>query len=246
MPVNFLIIVPGYNCSEFVAPCLRSIKKQTVNNYRVVVINDGSTDKTLKEINKFDFNVMSFNHNHGAAFCRHAAITAYGKDEDVIVLLDLDDELKQDALETIIPFYENGVWMTYGNWVNQNGQGLPDWFQLEFDDDTHQNRSYRQVKYRATHLKTFKKFLIDRIPVEDFKINGKWMDTTTESELMFSCLEMCGKDRIGVVQKPIYIYNQYFGNVSRRLGQGYKNEIYAQVIKRIKKPLYEDTECLPG
>jgi glycosyltransferase involved in cell wall biosynthesis len=62
------------------------------------VINDGSTDKTLKEINKFDFNVMSFNHNHGAAFCRHAAITAYGKDEDVIVLLDLDDELKQDAL----------------------------------------------------------------------------------------------------------------------------------------------------
>jgi hypothetical protein len=80
--------------------------------------------------------------------------------------------------------------------------------------------------------------LFDYIPKEDFKLNGKWIDTTTESELMFSCLEMSGRHRIGVIEKPVYLYNRTLPNgTQKRLGQAYKNEVYAQIIARPKKDL---------
>jgi len=249
MPVNFLIVVTGFNCMEYVRPCILSIRNQKYDSFKLVIVNDGSTDSTLFEIKKFEgyfnFEIMSFKNNHGAAFCRHAAISAFGNKNDVIVLVGLDDELLPGALEEISKQYEAGKWMTYGNWINQSGQGLPDWFQLEFDEETHKNRDYRKVKYRSTAPNTFYKFLFDKIPVDDFKLNGKWLDTTTESEVMFSCLEMCGQDRIGIIKKPIYKYNQNLPNgTQRRLGQAYKNEVYAQIINRNKKPLLKTKEGL--
>jgi len=40
------IVIPVYNRINFTKKCLNSIKQQTYQNYRVVVIDDGSTDGT--------------------------------------------------------------------------------------------------------------------------------------------------------------------------------------------------------
>ena len=47
------IIVSAYNIEEYVKECLTSIKNQTYENIEVLVINDGSTDKTPEIINCF-------------------------------------------------------------------------------------------------------------------------------------------------------------------------------------------------
>lgn len=244
---EFFIIASGYNCFDLVRNCVNSLKAQTYKNFTANLISDGSTDFWTDAILGKECNGVSnclpffYAENMGAAYRRWQHISQAENENLIIVLLGLDDELLPDALETIAEQYRQGKWMTYGNWINQYGEGLPKNFQLHFDANTHKNRDYRKVKYRSTAPNTFYKFLFDEIPVDDFKIDGKWIDTTTESEVMLSCLEMCGEKRIGVIEKPIYIYNQNLpGGTQRRLGQEYKNSVYQEIIKRPKKPLYED------
>lgn len=249
IPMKFLIVASGYNCDKFVKKCVDSVLAQTYKNYDAVFISDGSTDNTGNFLDVRMFKERDirregslfgeiFKDNQGAAKRRFDAIHKYAKDEETIVLLlGLDDELKPDCLLRIVEEYKKGNWMTYGNWINQYGVMLPKGF-LFFPDKVHENRDYRRVKYRSTAPNTFKKFLFDQIPEEDFKIDGKWIDSTTESELMFSCLEMCGKERIGVIEEPIYLYNESLpGGTLKRLGAEYKYKIYNQIIQRPKKPL---------
>lgn len=247
--VKFLIVATGYNCDKLVEKCFNSVIDQKYIDYDAVFISDGSNDNTgnLLEImvagrrDKLTANKIHFERhldNQGAAKRRFDAIHKYCKDEEtVILLLGLDDELLPRALGRIDEEYKIGKWMTYGNWRNRFWKMLPPGF-LDFNEETHLNRDYRKVKYRSTAPNTFKKFLFDKIPEDDFKIDGKWIDSTTESEVMFSCLEMCGRQKIGIIYEPIYLYNQNLpGGTLKRLGSDYKYNIYNKIIQRPKKPL---------
>jgi hypothetical protein len=196
----------------------------------------------LMEKKCFDerFSYELHNDNQGAAKRRWDAIKKYATDsEDIILLLGMDDYLMHNALAEIKEHYDAGMWMTYGNWQDQFGQRLSDDF-LDFDEQTHESRDYRKVYYRSTAPNTFKRFLFDQLTPADFQVNGEWIRATTESNLMLSCLEMCGKEKIGVIKKPIYIYNKR-GRYSTKNVRGatYQKSIYQNVINRPKKELYE-------
>lgn len=47
------IVVTVYNKETYIKKCLESISQQTYSNLQVIVINDGSTDKSLNEINNY-------------------------------------------------------------------------------------------------------------------------------------------------------------------------------------------------
>ena len=47
------VIVPVYNCEEYLANCLESILDQTYTNIEIVIVNDGSTDNSEKIVNKY-------------------------------------------------------------------------------------------------------------------------------------------------------------------------------------------------
>lgn len=244
--MRFLIIATGWNCKEWVHDCIASVLRQKTKDWRLILTCDGSTDGTHLEI---DYHVRNLRdkritgvigvRNEGAAKRRFEAIHKYGEDGDVVVLLGMDDRLMPDALELIEAEYNNGKMMTYGNWMDDNGFVFPS-VDLYFPEEVHRDRSYRSVKYRSTAPNTFKIELYSEIPMDDFKIDGEWIKQTTESEVMFSCLEMCGKDRIGVITKPIYFYRQR-GKMSakKRLGSVNQLAIYNEIIKRPKRGLYE-------
>ena len=40
------VIVPVYNAQKYIANCIRSIQKQTFPNWELILIDDGSTDKS--------------------------------------------------------------------------------------------------------------------------------------------------------------------------------------------------------
>ena len=44
---KFSIIIPCYNAEKYIERCLKSIIKQTYRNFEIIIINDGSTDKSL-------------------------------------------------------------------------------------------------------------------------------------------------------------------------------------------------------
>lgn len=97
------VIVPAYNTEKYIAKCLRSITGQTLREIEIIVINDGSTDGTLNEIEscaKNDIRIKVINQSNqkqGAA--RNRGIrSARGK---YIGFVDSDDWVDADYFEKL-------------------------------------------------------------------------------------------------------------------------------------------------
>lgn len=89
----FSIIVPIYNSEDFLKKCLDSIIMQSFTDYEVILIDDGSTDSSLKicrEYEKIDVRFKVFTKkNGGASSARNLGIeNSSGK---YLIFLDSDD-----------------------------------------------------------------------------------------------------------------------------------------------------------
>jgi len=75
--IRISVIVCVFNRQDFIAPCLRSILAQDRDDYELIVIEDGSTDKTASVIESFsDPRIRLFRHavNRGMCFSRNQGI----------------------------------------------------------------------------------------------------------------------------------------------------------------------------
>ena len=62
------IIVPVYNVEEYLERCINSILKQTLKDIEIILVNDGSTDRSreiCKEYLKKDKRIMLINKKNG-------------------------------------------------------------------------------------------------------------------------------------------------------------------------------------
>jgi glycosyltransferase involved in cell wall biosynthesis len=92
------ILIPAYNAEEWIAETMRSAMAQTWPNKEIIVVDDGSTDRTLAEARKFESSGVRIvaQKNQGAAAARNAALAAsWG---DYIQWLDADDLLAPDKI----------------------------------------------------------------------------------------------------------------------------------------------------
>ncbi len=93
------IILPAYNAERYVADAIGSVLEQTYTNWRLVVVNDGSTDGTAAELARFtDPRIQVLEqHNRGIGAARNAGLAiAQGP---FLCFLDADDMLPKDSLE---------------------------------------------------------------------------------------------------------------------------------------------------
>lgn len=98
------IIIPVFNTERYLAACLDSVLSQSYKNIEVIVINDGSTDYSLKiaegYAEKDDRLIVYSYENEGQAAARnHGLDVATG---NYICFVDSDDLLIPDALEMMI------------------------------------------------------------------------------------------------------------------------------------------------
>lgn len=99
------IIVPVYNCAEYVERCIESLINQTYKNIEILLINDGSTDNSLDIINKYKNNstVRIFNQtNSGANKARKNGID--NCTGDYVMFVDSDDWIETDSIEKFIKY----------------------------------------------------------------------------------------------------------------------------------------------
>lgn len=101
--MKFSIVVPIYNVDKYLYRCLSSIVAQTYRDYQVIMINDGSTDQSVKIAKQFTqidkrF-VLYSTENQGLAAARNEAFKYL--DGEYVVFIDSDDQITSDYLEII-------------------------------------------------------------------------------------------------------------------------------------------------
>lgn len=102
--MKFSIIVPVYNVEEYISKCLESIKVQTFKDFEVIIVNDGSTDKSQEIIDKYvkenpDTFKSFIKENSGPSDTRN-----YGVKQSIgeyIIFIDSDDYIDNNYLEVI-------------------------------------------------------------------------------------------------------------------------------------------------
>ena len=105
------IIVPIYNVELYLLDCLKSLESQTVQEFEIIMINDGSTDGSgdiARNYMKNHKNVRYIEQeNRGLSEARNEGLK-YARGE-YILFLDSDDWLDSKAVEIIYNNLENQV-----------------------------------------------------------------------------------------------------------------------------------------
>ena len=102
------IIVPCYNGEEFLRETLDCLQKQTIEDWECIIVNDGSTDNSIKILHEYEAKDSRYKvidkENEGPSVARNVAIAASsGK---YILPLDADDLIAPSYAEKAIEYLE--------------------------------------------------------------------------------------------------------------------------------------------
>ena len=122
------VVIPAYNCSGLIEPCLRSVVRQNYRNIEVIVVDDGSTDRTKEVIlglmGQNNTIKYYFQENQGPGAARNRGmLEASG---EYIAFLDADDQLLEDSLA------ERTRFLTA---VQEAGLVFSDYYDLDSDSE---------------------------------------------------------------------------------------------------------------
>ena len=130
------VIMPVYNAGDFVAQAIQSILDQTYGDFELIIINDGSTDKSKTVIKSFDDGRIKYfenEKNSGIVFSRNRGLKlAKG---EYVGMFDADDIAYPEKFkEQILFLEENKDFGMVGSWakfIDEKGKRLPGSWKLK-------------------------------------------------------------------------------------------------------------------
>lgn len=111
------IIIPIFNAEQTIKRCIESVLKQKYTNYELILINDGSTDKSAQICKNYISNkVHLYNKiNGGVSSARNLGINK--SNGEFITFLDADDYVEENWLSDYMEnyngediLYQNAIW----------------------------------------------------------------------------------------------------------------------------------------
>jgi len=124
------IIIPMYNSEKYISDCLDSILHINLNkeDYEVIIVNDGSTDKSKDIVDTYIANNDNFKYieqeNLGAAYARNAGLK--NSEGEYVWFVDADDKIDssefEKAIEELRSHKEIEVLAFYLKEVTEKGQ----------------------------------------------------------------------------------------------------------------------------
>ena len=212
MDNRYVIISASYNVEKWIGKNILSVKKQNYTNFKHIIVDDMSSDRTCeiaaKVIGDDDRFVLIRNKEKRCSLANiYNAIHNHTTEQDIIVILDGDDFLASpNVLEKLNRYYDdNECWLTYGSYLNLSGgtgkfsRELPSWIV--------DKNLFREYTWCTSHLRTFKSFLFKQIELKDLKDTaGEFYNFAGDLAIMFPMLEMAGQ-KINFVPETLYIWN---------------------------------------
>jgi GT2 family glycosyltransferase len=130
------VVIPCYNGARFLREAIESAQNQTQPPERVIVVDDGSSDDSLRVARSVPGAIVIAQENRGASLARNRGLEeARG---DYVIFTDQDDRLVPDAIETGLRAFrehpECGFVYGFHRAIDADGKASPDLIRRRVDD----------------------------------------------------------------------------------------------------------------
>ena len=212
------VILPVFNEEEYIKKAILSVVNQSFKDFELIIVNDGSTDDTLKIIEGFDDKRIKLinQSNQGPGASRNNALKiATG---DYIMFLDGDDEYCPDALKTAYDeIASNNTDISIFQIIKYDGDRYSEnsWFNLDNFPDEFENRVFNPHECRE--------FLFDisvsacqRIFKASFlkEIDAKFPEGIFFEDMPFFFYTHLKAKKISIIKKHLYIRKKHEGSIT--------------------------------
>lgn len=240
------VIIPAYNCEKTIERAIKSCQANVHKNIEIIVVNDGSTDKTDDVVKSIMCDKIRYfrNSNHGVSYSRNFGLEH--SEGNYVMFLDSDDELVENAIDKLVTAMKTtnlgGVDMVVGQMLICNGNtdsrdNFPEipnllreneYFELILRD--------HPIGYYAVRT-LFKKSFINDVKFEVGKCRSE------DSDFCFSC--SLKKPKVLIIDEYIYKYHMINTSLSHKPIN--KNEIddilfflskKRKIVQQINDPMY--------
>lgn len=219
---KIVVVSTFYNCQDYISCCIDSVISQDYDNYEHILINDASTDMTeeviLEKMSSLPVDIVDKykylpNHErYGAVYNQVRAFREIDDPDAIVMILDGDDSLvnKNSIFSFYNEIFSHDVEFAYGScWSLADNIPL---ISQPYPEEVKKSRSYRQHHFNwilpYTHLRVFKKKLIDGIPDSAFQDDqGQWYRAGGDGSVFYSLIERARPEAVHVVQDVVYNYN---------------------------------------
>ena len=102
MPARVTVVIPNWNTQRFLGPCLASLRRQSYEDFEVVLVDSGSTDDSLAFVAEHfpEVATIALGENRGFSGAVNAGILA--SEAELVALLNNDTEQDPGWLEALV------------------------------------------------------------------------------------------------------------------------------------------------
>jgi glycosyltransferase involved in cell wall biosynthesis len=216
----FVFVIPSYNNSRWVEKNLRSIFEQRYDNFRIIYIDDASTDETLQlaqaltKLYGQEHRVQIWHNetNRGAVENIYRAVHSC-QDHEIVITCDGDDWIAHEkVLQKLNEKYADpSVWATYGSYIEHPSYSytlgnfarpLP-----KNVVENHAIRTFTKKHWYLSHMRTFYASLFKKIQLKDLLHEGRYFDAAYDVAFMLPIAEMA-EGHLHFIDEIFYIYNR--------------------------------------
>jgi glycosyltransferase involved in cell wall biosynthesis len=225
----FVIVVCSYNNDQWSETTLNSIFTQEYKNFRVIIVDDCSSDKNCEVIQQC---IDKYNFSDRVTFIkneqrRRKLFNLYRvlyecNDDEIVLMVDGDDWLVDtNVLSFFNNLYSNdNIWFTYGQYRNVPASQAIQWGHKEMGycrpvpKHIQQQQAYRYYSFIYMHPRTFRAWLFKLVKLEDLiadKIEGfegNFYPASNDVAMYFPMVEMAHR-HIKFISDILYIRNLY-------------------------------------
>ena len=206
------VVIPAYNAERTILNTVASVQQQTFSDFEIIVINDGSTHRTLELLLSIeDERLLVFSYeNGGLPVARNRGISkATG---EFIAFLDADDLWTSDKLELQLTALqqhpEAGVAYSWTYYIDEQGKSLYPGIRLFYEGNVHAELLLRNFLLNGSNP------LIRRQAIEAV---GEFDPTLKSGEDWDFYLRLAANWSFVVVPKHQILYRQSSNSMSAKV-----------------------------
>ena len=228
------IILPVFNGEKFIGKAIESVLNQSLNDFELIIVNDGSTDSTSDIINSFKDNRIKIinQNNKGPGQARNNGLEIASG--EYVMFLDADDWFCEDALQTAYFEAKNNdtdisifqIIKYFNGEYSQN-----DWFNLNNFNESFENRVFNphecgdflfDISVSACQ-KIFNRIFLS-------KINARFPCGIYFEDMPFFFYTFLNAQRVSIIKKHLYVRQKHDGSITESVDSKFLDTVPAGQI----------------